>query len=442
MIRRPLPLAALALLVTLLAGAPSQANVYDIYGFSPRAIGRGGAMTAVGEDYTSTYYNPGALTAGKQVRMGLGLHITVPDLYVERTLEDADKGAILPEPSTSFSLGWLYPLGGIFDDRLAVAISLTLPSGRIARVQGFDPQAPHYYMFQNLHDKMLLHAAIAWEPVDGLSVGLGMQTLSDLSGHARLHLDVLDGRFELRDFGVELEPTLSALAGLHLRPAPGLSLGLTWRETNALSFQLPVVVQEGELFSLTLDVSQTVLYTPQSIAFGLGYEIPGADLLMGVDLTLALWSAAPDPSPHIVGDVGGDLVEGLGLGSALDLSLGSEPAALGFVDTVTPRAGFEWTATDWLALRTGYGFRPTPAPPQTGTTAYLDNDAHLVGLGAGFTFMDPLRVHIHPITVDVALLAILLPRRSVVRTAPADPIGGLGHGGTVWSFSIAVNHAY
>lgn len=431
-----------AVLLALAAAPDAGANVYETYGFDPRATARGGAAAAAADDYTAIFYNPAALAVPKQVKMGLGLSVTVPDLYVDRGRPDAEIPTVLREPGTSWSLGWMYPLGGVFHDRVAVAVSLTVPSGEVARVQGFDPRAPQFYMYQNLSDKLLFHAALAWEPFDGVSIGVGAQALSDLTGRAGLELDLVDRRFDRREFSVELEPTLSPLAGLHVRPSPGLSLGLTWRSRNDLSFRLPVHVTEGDLLTLDLEVSQTVLFTPTSWTFGLAYDLPDLDVAMSVDATYAFWSEAPDPSPRIVGDVGGKLLAGLGLEEAIDLSQGTTPAALGFVDTVTPRVGFEWTVRPWLQLRTGYAYRPTPVPRQTGTTAYLDNDAHLVSAGAGFTFMDPLRVHVHPVSVDASVQASLLPRRTVLRAGPSDPIGDLSHGGVVWSFGLAIRHAY
>jgi hypothetical protein len=56
--------------------------------------------------------------------------------------------------------------------------------------------------------------------------------------------------------------------------------------------------------------------------------------------------------------------------------------------------------------------------------------------------MDPLRVHVHPVSIDVSAQATLLPRRTVLRSGAADPIGDLSHGGVVWALGIAVNHAY
>ena len=433
--------AALWAASTLSAPAAS-ANLYDLYGFNPRAAAMGGAMTAAAHDFTATFYNPGAMTVDKSARVGAGVIGILPALFVDRAVADPKQPTVLPEPSVGFTLGWIYPMGGVFDDKLALGVSLYLPVGELARVQGLARQAPQFYMFQSMHDKLVFLAAAAFEPWEWLSLGAGIQILADLTGGASLHLDVVDGRFEQREFSVELQPSASLLVGLHVRPVDGLAFGVSWRGQSSISFSLPIHVTEGDALDIRLDVSQTVLWTPHQVSFGLSYDLPSLDLQLAIDATVAFWSAAPDPSPHIRVDIGGRLLDDLGLGDALDLSLHTAPVEMAFVDTVIPRAGFEYKALEWLLLRTGYSFRPTPLPRQSGATAYLDNDAHVVSFGAGLVFQDPLEVHVHPLTVDLAAQATILTRRTVLRTDPGDPIGSLSHGGVVWSLSAAVSHAY
>ncbi|MCB9728471.1 MAG: outer membrane protein transport protein [Deltaproteobacteria bacterium] len=432
----------LALALLLANATAASANVYEIYGFGPRAIGMAGAMTAAATDYTATYYNPGALTADKQARLGLSFSLNRPRLYVDRRVADPEAATELPPTNLGFAVGWLYSFGGIFRDRLALGLSFHLPSKRLARVQAVDANVPHFTLYQSLHDKLLLHASVAGEIVPGLSLGAGVQVLANLSGTARLDLDVIDGRFEQRSVSVELTPTVSAIVGLHLRPIEGMAIGFAWRQANSVSFALPVTVAEGEALTLDFDVRQTVLYSPHQLALGFSYLFDALDLTVAIDASLSLWSKAPDPSTQIRGDIGGALLDGLGLGDALDLSLDTPRTSPGFRDTVNVRIGFEWQARPFLLLRTGYGFRPTPVPRQTGLSAYLDNDAHIVALGAGFVFQDPLKVHVHPIQLDLGFMASVLPRRTVVRDTPGDPIGDLSHGGVVWTVSASISHAY
>ena len=174
---------------------PARASYYDLYGFTPRTTAMGGAMTAAVRGYAATFYNPAALTAVKAGRVGLVGHFRAPALFVERQVTDEGSAhpTSMPHEGGAVSLGWAYPMGGIFEDRLALGVSLHLPMGRLVRVQGVDRLSPQFYRYQNLHDKMMFLAAAAFEPFSWLSIGGGVQVLADLTGRARLTLDIVDG---------------------------------------------------------------------------------------------------------------------------------------------------------------------------------------------------------------------------------------------------------
>ena len=226
-----------------------------------------------------------------------------------------------------------------------------------------------------------------------------------------------------------------------LRVSPSDRLTGTLNRT-AVRFSVPVSLSEGDTLSMLLDVSQTVQYTPHRLSLGLSYTVPSVALTLSTDAVLSLWSMAPDPSPQLRVDIGGALLDGLGLGEALDVSVNAQPLDMGFRDTVSVRLGAEWTGLSWLALRAGYAFRPTPAPKQTGPSLYLDTDTHVISLGGGFTFFDPLGVHAHPLTVDLAMQVAVLPPSALARTAPGDPVGNVRYGGEIWSFALSISHAY
>lgn len=433
---------ALAVLALVGAGAPASASTYDIFGFTARDVGLGDAMTAAARGYAALYYNPAALGAVKQQRIGMGMALTLPALYVDRARPDSDRETLSPDPHLGFHLGWVKPIGGVFEEKLALGVSIYLPANRLVRVQGDDPQSPQFYLYQNLQDKLLVHAGASMEPLDWLSFGLGVQILADLGGTVGLDMNIVSGAFERTDVSVALSPTASPFAGVLLQPAPGVSVGLSYRGESSLRFTLPVRVREGEALSLDVDVAQTVLWTPHQISFGMAWQLEEPDLLLALDATYALWSRAPDPSPRLKVDVGGRLLDAFGLADALDLSTRSAPIAMGFTDTLIARLGAEWQIEDWVVLRGGYFFRPTPAPRQTGVTAYLDNDAHVLALGAGFAFLHPFRSQETIVQLDLAAQMTYLPRRTLVRTDPRDPVGDLSHGGTLWTFTATVSHGY
>lgn len=435
---------------------PSRGNAgsFDLFGHTPRDIGMGGAMTAAVIGYSALYYNPAALTLDKSHLLGLGLQLASPSLFVDR--EGREGGGVgsaapetaMPDTHVGLSFGWVKPVGGVFDDRLALGLSLSLPLERLIRVQGVDPAAPQFYLYQNLADKLLIHLGAAGQVTDWLSIGAGLQILADLNGRAGLDLDLLGGVFRGRSMSVTLVPTIAPIVGVHVSPSVGaagagqLKLGISFRGASELSFDLPVSVTAGDALDLQIGVEQTVLYTPPTLSLGLSYTLDRPALTVAFDLAWALWSNAPDPSPRLSVDLGGRLVEAFGLDSALDLGVGAPPLELGFSDTLTARLGAEWSPAHWFALRMGYAFRPTPAPPQTGSTAYLDNDAHIASLGVGFSFANPLKEGQSVVDLDLAVQATVLPRRTVYRLAPENPGGDLSHGGVVWHVSVGGVHRF
>jgi long-subunit fatty acid transport protein len=439
--------ALLAASLLILLGGSAHPSSFDIFGVTPRDIGMGGAMTAAVLGYSALFYNPAALTLEKQHSLGLALQLSVPALDIEREDPGATPAAVFPDAHLDLAFGWVKTFGGIFDDRLAVGVSVALPLERLLRVQGVDPAAPQFYLYQNLQDKLLIHLGLAGDVTEWLSLGAGAQILADLTGGANLDLNIVSGTFEHRSVAVTLQPTIAPFAGLHVRPALGphgaqLKLGLAYRGSSALAFDLPVRVSEGEALSLDIDIRQTVLWTPHQLSFGLAYTLDDPALTLALDLTYAFWSEAPDPSPRLAVDIGGRLVGAFGLDEALDLSVDVAPIDLGFIDTLSARIGAEWSPMRAFVVRAGYGYRPTPAPPQTGSSAYLDNDAHVVSLGAGLSFQNPLKEGKAVVDLDFALQATILPRRTVYRSAADNPGGDLSHGGVVWHTSLGVVHRF
>lgn len=436
-----------ALLIAITLALPARASSYDIFGVTPRDIGMGGAMTAAVLGHSALFYNAAALTLEKQHSLGLELTLSVPLLEIDRTTPDATPAAVYPDTHYGLTFGWVKPFGGIFDDRLAMGVSVSIPLERLLEVQGVDPAAPQFYLYQNLQNKLLIHLGLAYDIVEWLSVGTGLQILADLTGGADLELDILAGTFDRRSVGVTLQPTLAPFAGVHIRPPLGphggqLKIGLAYRGSSSLSFDLPVRVTEGEALSLEIDVSQTVLWTPHELSLGLAYTLDDPALTLALDLTWSFWSAAPDPSPRLAVDIGGRLVGALGLDDALDLSVGALPLELGFSDTITARVGAEWNPSGLLMLRAGYFYRPTPAPPATGSTAYLDNDAHVISLGGGIGIQNPLKEGRSVVDIDLAVQATILPRRTVFRRDRDNPGGDLSHGGVVLHTSVGVVHRF
>ncbi len=432
-----------ALLTALLLTAPARASVLDIYGFNPRGTAMGNAQAAVADDYTAAFYNPAGLTRRKKVGVGAGFVATFPRLTLDRDYAGPPEAYVdheLPPAFSGFNLGMLFPLGGLIDNRVAVALTAYLPTVNLLRGEGVDPQVPQFYRYQNLPDKFVVLAAGAFEITPWLSVGGGVQVLASLDGAVDVHLELANRRVRSQAVEVEISPAAAAVAGLLVRPLEGLDVGFSYRQAIQLDFALPTSIVIDQLVDLNIDIRGTVLYSPHYLNLGAAYDIAPANLLLSGELGYAFWSLAPDPSPTFTIDIGGELAEGLGLGERLDVGNGA-PVELNFRDVPLVRLGLEHRPHEVVRLRAGYTWRPSPAPVPTGAFNYVDNDAHLLALGAGVTFADPLEVRQNPVTFDVVYQATLMADQPVEKSlGAADPVGDYTAGGVIHSVGIAFRH--
>ncbi len=253
---------------------------------------------------------------------------------------------------------------------------------------------------------------------------------------------MLNGVFDHSELTVELLPSAAATAGLHFEPLEGLLIGISYRQEHGLRFGLPADITAVDALRLGLDVAGSVLYTPHHINTGVAYTFDEIGLTASVEVGVALWSLAPDPSPSVGIDLGGGLIDAFGLSDALDIGTDLPPIDLSFRDTITPRIGLEWAALDWFTAQLGYYYRPTPAPRATGPFNYLDNDVHGISAGTTFTFIDPFSDERRPIHVQLGASVGILPNRTVIKTSPDDPVGDLQHGGHTLSLNLTVNHSF
>ena len=153
--------------------------------------------------------------------------------------------------------------------------------------------------------------------------------------------------------------------------------------------------------------------------------------------------------------MGGQTVDKAGLGEVIDVGQDASPINLHFEDTWTPAIGVEWRPLTALALRSGYAFRPTPAPRASGPFNYLDNHSHILGFGAEWGFGkviasrpvgagnrdEPVRID-HAISLRFGGQWVVLARRTVYKQDANDPIGDYAHGGSILHWTVAVAGTY
>ncbi len=437
-------LAKVALVAALLGASPALANPWDIYGFNPRAQAMGGAHTAVADDFTAVYYNPAALTAARDTSFGMAFSYAKPRLQLNFDKFDRGVRELLPPSSNGVTLGALFTLGSSkFKNRLAAGIGLNVPTNSLLDGQAIDPAVPYWYMYQSLPRRIVASLGLGASPFEWLSLGASIQILAGVTGQLDYELDVVRGRFSRTTVTFDVSPKIAPIAGIELRPLPGLRVGVAYRGSISADIGLPVDIEVTGIADLQVQTFFQVQYTPHQLSFGASYAHEPWGLRLSADFTWALWSKAPDPSVASAIDVGGQLFDETGLSEVFDAPApGQERGGpLEFRDVVIARFGLEQRL--WIfRLRAGYGVRPSPAPLQAGETNYVDATTHEMSIGAGVHLKDPWGVLANPLILDLSLGMHVVPSRRYEKIDPQDPVGPYNAKGTVLIVGAGFRYAF
>jgi long-chain fatty acid transport protein len=434
----------LALLLGAVAGRAG-ANPVDAFGMGSRGIALGGAHTALAHDVSANYYNPAGVVARKDLSIEIGYLYAAPTLRLNgRDLEvDVTRG---------LTAGVVAP-GAIGPFRFAFGVALFLPDERVSRVRAMPREQPQFMYYDNRPQRVYLATNLAVQIVPGLYIGGGATFMSRTKGSLELggQISFPDPEAE-SDLRLDLDVDLKALrypqAGILWEPVSWLSVGLTYRHRFVLELKQEfriagnVVGQDGGgtilrdgFFGLTS--YSTNLFQPRQVALGLGAR-PGARWLLAFDLVWAQWSEFINPGSRLQMD--------FDLGPFTDLvDMGSQPnpPSPRYTDTFNPRFGVEWIP--WkvpkaaLALRLGYAFEPSPAPPQRSRSMNLvDNHKHHLSAGLGIALTRLIGALDRPFELDLHFAYLHMQRRAHRKLDPADPVGDYVSDGFLLSMGITM----
>jgi long-chain fatty acid transport protein len=401
----------------------AHANIFDLYGYGPRASAMGGAMTAEANDYTAVFYNPALLVDRKDVNFGFHFQYyrMVADVQSKDLAKPLDLSNANAPDAVGTSVGLLFPLAGKVKNHLALGLGVYLPTANLLRVNIVSSDTPYWYRYHASPERLILHLGAGIKIVEWFKIGLGVQALADLIGNgANVSVDLFSKEVKSGDLNAYLATRVAPVFSLALTPIPRLRLGVTFKWEMKLLVVIPAKVDIAGIGTLGFTVSGVAHYTPHTLNFGAAFDAT-KDLTFSVDGEWQNWSSAPSPYVGINIDLSGPTLEALGLGSALDVT--SATRKPGFVDTLGVRAGAEYRVSERFAARLGTFFRPTPVPKQNAQGTNL-MDGNAIGLtgGVGFNFSDPLEIFQHPVQIDVAAQAqFILPRQATKAAVDSQP---------------------
>jgi hypothetical protein len=433
---------ALLLAALLCAPVAARANPFELFGFTPRAIGLGGAMVGLSDDLAGPFYNPAATIGHTKSEFGIGFSDTLPSLHVTRSKLSSTNATADTESAPRFEGGIIFPLGGLLKDRVVLGLALGHPVGSLVRVQTVDQSHPQFYMYNSKPQRFALNASVGIKIVDGLSIGGGAEVIAQQIGSVSFAIDVAARRFTARDIKVDLNTIITPVVGLMIEPTESLKFGFSFRKESQLYYEQPTDINLGDIGDLKLNVQGIAQYWPHVFSAGASYKPAalGNKLLFTFQLDYMVWNRAPRDQVQVQIAPSGAVLSGLGLDSIL--GFGSQDAQPGFTNILIPRLGVEFYPNDVVTLRLGGSARPPVTPDQVGTTNYLDNFTETISGGASFRFKDPLQVFTDPVSFDLGAAIMIANERTTAKTQAADPTGGASYGGSLFTVSAMLRYLY
>ncbi len=427
----------------LLALVPMLARAdFSLYGYGPRAAAMGGAMTAEANDYTAVFYNPALLVERKDVNFGFAFQYAgmVSKVESKDLAKPLDLSLANAPATVGSSLGLLFPLGGVVKNRVALGLGVYLPTAVLLRLHAPAQDQPYWYRYQTNPERLQLHLGAGIKLVDWLKLGLGVQVLANLIGDsANVGVDLFSKEVTRGDINAYLGTRVAPVFSLHLNPWKRLRLGATFKYEMRLDYRIPATVDLEGIGTLGFVIQGVAHYSPHTLQFGAAFDVTD-DFTIALDGEWQNWAAAPSPYVGVSIDLSGPTLEGLGLGTALDVESARQPP--GFANTFGGRLGAEYRVNQRFVARAGAFFRPTPVPKQdTQGTNLMDNTAVGGSVGVGFNFPDPLEIFQHPIQIDVAGQAHFLLNREANK-ASTDSMPGYMYSANVFGVTAAIRYDF
>jgi long-chain fatty acid transport protein len=377
------------------AGGDALASPEDVFGFGPRSVAMGATGAADAEGFGAVWANPALLSLARERAITLGLFGASFDLHAPRRLSydplrGSVIGAVLP-----------VPFGGALERRVALGLGFFTPFDLVVRGRILAPETPQFLLADRTQS-VAVQAGVGVDVGWGVRVGGGFAALAALDGSVVVATDT-SGRV-----GTQVEDTLVAsyapVLGASVDLGSSWRVGLTFRGQLVGRFDVVIRVRDlGPIVVPPLDISGIAQFDPWQLALEVA-RVRGP-WRGAIGATYKRWSAYPGPAEPTVrcppaGTPNFD-------GDCTPLV----PPAAGYHDVVVPRAGVERVIEAaegvTMKLRAGAFFEPSPAPPQTRESNWLDSHRTALTLGYGLSLARPLPA----IDLDVfAQLHVLHPR--------------------------------
>ncbi len=390
----------------------------DTFGFGARGCSLLG-YSALADDFSAIYHNPAGIGFNKDATLGIGFLYGLTNLKYDGLERDI-------EPVRGFMVGYSTPLGqGKLSKAFSIGIGIYLPTNKVIEVESYSSKVPQFIMYDNRQDVLGLFLGVAFRAHKTLSLSGGIDALADLDVNMSMNFTSQEEPIKIKG---PMPGRIAAVAGLMFRPLDFLSFGVTFRDEIMVEITfVDNIVLLGET-PIKLKGTVTDFYRPRILTGGIAYSYKEI-FKAGIDIVFQQYSRFR--APVFVAELEGneELTEALGLETT------NKP---NFNNTVSPRAGIEVNPIDYLSIRLGYAYVPTPVPPQKGKSNYMDSDKSIISFGLGFHFHDPLGLLEKPVSINSFFQAHILDKGYIVK----EEIPGISHSWDGEVFSMGIEMIY
>ncbi len=348
----------------------------DIIGFGARGIALGNTGVSAANDSSAVFYNAALLT---EVGNHLMLGTTLTDMYID----------IVPfEGSTGERYGGVTNMYGLYISgkhdlkfkNFAFGYGIYLPTNRIHLEKSYFPDERERYFTNKIHPELYgvrsegesIYLGSAYKIFSNLSIGAGtiMKINSFAPSYQYLPSITKTDQMYL-NLSAEEKVKLFPVAGIYYSPMYNLKMGFSYRSSTYFKI---VSRSYTEVKGLTEpgkpNVSEEIFnfqFTPNEYSCSLTYI--HSNILFTSDFVYEEYSKYRDSH--------------------------NQKPVVPFNNIVSAHFGTEYVYNDFLLLRGGYVYRPTPVPEQNGRSNYADTDVHYLSLGGGLKWnYESWRLHL------------------------------------------------
>ena len=361
-----------------LGSATAHASPQDLFGYGGRTPGLAMTGASYAEGYEAVFANPAGLGPVRRRALNLGLHGAGFAVNI-----DGERQFI--EPARGMTIGFSLPLpfGDVLEDRLVIGGAFFTPAAALMIGRVHFPETPQWTVLDR-GQVLGLQVALGVDLrglLDGLYFGVGVSALADVIGVLDVRLDETNAFSSIVE--TQLLTAFAPLVGVRYQQ-PSWGVGVSYRHELAAHMDLQIATADLPLELPVLTVGGVVQYDPPTL-IAEGHWKPLPDSMIVLNLTTRFWDAFPG-------------------GQIATTESGRNAPSPGFSIIPSPRVAFEQTFHDPnfdLALRIGYAYEATPAPPariaprrnsdgepiESNQVPFrvLDNDRHIVTIGGGWT---------------------------------------------------------